>query len=217
MLEVIDIKHSYVDGSRERSILKGINFKFEKGKVYTIEGPSGSGKTTFLSIIAGLDLPTSGKLMFSDREIKNDLISYRKKDSSIVFQSYNLINYMTSLENVVSAMEIAGIKNRKKIALDALSSVGFDSAKNSRLVSKLSGGEQQRVAIARCFATNPSIVLADEPTGNLDNQTELEIIDLFKNMAVKENKCVIIVTHSKVVSSIADVRIKLKNGLFVVE
>lgn len=218
MLKVIDIKHHYDDGDSKRHILKGINYEFENGKVYTIAGPSGSGKTTFLSIIAGLDQACSGSVVYSGKDIKKmGLTNYRKHVTSIVFQAYNLINYMTAYENVVTAMEISNEKNRRTVAEKCLADVGFDTLKSNRLVLKLSGGEQQRVAIARSLSTNPDIILADEPTGNLDNSTELEIIDIFKNLAHEKNKCVIIVTHSKEVEEMADVRIQLKNGLFVVK
>lgn len=219
MLKVENLKHHYVDGDKERQILKGINFDFEKGKLYTIAGPSGSGKTTFLSIIAGLDVQKDGKVLFNDDDIRNKgLMYYRKNNVSIVFQAYNLINYMTALENVVSAMEISGdIKDKKKIALAKLESVGLDIDKANRLVSKLSGGEQQRVAIARSIATNPDIILADEPTGNLDNKTESEIVDIFKKLAHDDNKCVIVVTHSNELENMADVKIRLKDGQFVLK
>jgi putative ABC transport system ATP-binding protein len=219
MLKVENIKHHYKDGDKVRQILKGINYEFEPGKVYTIAGPSGSGKTTFLSIIAGLDVQRGGQVLYKNSDIqKTGLTNYRKHYTSIVFQSYNLINYMTGLENVIAAMEISGdIKDKKKIAEEKLNEVGLDHDKINRVVTKLSGGEQQRVAIARSIATNPDIILADEPTGNLDSATEKDIIEIFKNLAHVQNKCVIIVTHSNEIEKIADVNIKLKDGLFVLK
>jgi putative ABC transport system ATP-binding protein len=216
-LKVENLEHQYADGDKVRKILKGIDYSFENGKLYTIAGPSGSGKTTFLSIIAGLDTQKSGKVLYNDKDIKNiGLTNYRKKDVSIVFQAYNLITYLTALENVVLAMEISGdIKDKRKIASEKLALVGFDLDKMNRIVSKLSGGEQQRVAIARAIATNPALILADEPTGNLDSVTESDIIEIFKRLAHDENKCVIVVTHSHELEIKADINIKLKDGLFV--
>jgi putative ABC transport system ATP-binding protein len=219
MLKVENLKYHYIDGDKKREILKGIDYEFDKGKLYAIKGPSGSGKTTFLSLIAGLDVQKEGTIKLNDKDIKDmGLTNYRKEKVSIVFQSYNLINYMTALENIVSAMEISGnTKNKKEIALNKLKEVGLDEIKGSRLINKLSGGEQQRVAIARSIATNPDIILADEPTGNLDNNTETEIVDIFKKLAHDQNKCVIVVTHSNELADQADVLIKLKDGLFVIK
>ena len=141
---------------------------------------------------------------------------------SIVFQSYNLINYLTALENVIVAMDIDNHsgkeKNKKKAkeyAKELLEKVGISGSKQTRYVNKLSGGEQQRVAIARALATSPDLILADEPTGNLDSKTGKEIIKILKDLATNENKCVIIVTHSKDVEKVADVKIKLENGKLI--
>jgi putative ABC transport system ATP-binding protein len=218
MLKVEGICHHYVDGDKKRNILTGIDYSFERGKLYTIAGPSGSGKTTLLSIIAGLDIQCDGKVLLNEKDIRDiGLNNYRKKDVSIVFQAYNLINYMTAIENVITAMEISGdLKDKRKIAEEKLREVGFDEDKMNRIVSKLSGGEQQRVAIARSIATNPDLILADEPTGNLDSTTEKEIIEIFKHLAHDSNKCVIVVTHSNELEKEADVNIKLKDGRFVI-
>ncbi len=216
MLRIQKIEKEYMDGDKKRKVLKGIDYEFFKGKLYTIAGPSGSGKTTFLSIIAGLDIPSEGDILYNEKNINNiGLNNYRREIVSIVFQSYNLINYMTALENVVTAMEISGdIKDKEKIAREKLLNVGLDEDKINRTVNKLSGGEQQRVAIARSIATNPEIILADEPTGNLDSKIQREIIEIFQKLAHKENKCVIVVTHSEEFASKADVNINLKDGKF---
>jgi putative ABC transport system ATP-binding protein len=215
-LKVENLQHQYADGDKVRKILKGIDYSFENGKLYTIAGPSGSGKTTFLSIVAGLDLQNDGKVLYNDKDIRDiGLTNYRRNDVSIVFQAYNLITYLTAIENVILAMEISGdLQDKRKIAEEKLLEVGFDKDKMNRLVSKLSGGEQQRVAIARSIATNPDLILADEPTGNLDSITESEIIDIFKRLAHEQNKCVIVVTHSNELEKKADVNIKLKEGVF---
>ena len=216
-LKIEKLCHHYTDGDKKREILKGIDYSFENGKLYSIAGPSGSGKTTFLSIIAGLDIQKSGKVLYNNKDIREvGLTNYRRTDVSIVFQAYNLITYLTAIENVVMAMEISGdVKDKRKLAEEKLMEVGFDRDKMDRLVSKLSGGEQQRVAIARSIATNPDLILADEPTGNLDSATEREIIQIFKELAHNQNKCVIVVTHSNELEQEADINIKLKDGLFV--
>lgn len=216
MLKIENICHHYSDGDKTRKILTGVDYLFERGKLYTIAGPSGSGKTTLLSILAGLDVQCGGNVLYNDVDIRKiGLDNYRKKDVSIVFQAYNLINYLTAIENVIVAMEISGdLKDKRKIAEEKLKSVGFDNDKMNRLVNKLSGGEQQRVAIARSIATNPDLILADEPTGNLDNETERDIIEIFKHLAHDNNKCVIVVTHSNELAKCADVNIKLKDGKF---
>ncbi len=223
VLKVENLCREYEDGEDIRVILDNINYEFEKSKVYTIVGESGSGKTTFLSIIAGLDNPTSGTVYYHGEDIqKMGLTKYRNDDMSIVFQSYNLINYLTALENVIIAMDIdnhSGKKknkeNAKEFAKELLEKVGITDSKQTRFVNKLSGGEQQRVAIARALATSPDLILADEPTGNLDSKTGREIIKILKDLASKENKCVIIVTHSDEVEKSADVKIKLKSGKLI--
>lgn len=218
ILKVENLKHYYKDGDKKREILQGISYSFETEKLYTIAGPSGSGKTTFLSIIAGLDEQCSGKVIYEGKDIKKiGLNNYRREDVSIVFQAYNLINYLTAIENVIIAIEISGdIKDKRKIAEEKLKEVGFDNDKMNRIVVKLSGGEQQRVAIARSIATNSKLILADEPTGNLDNNTEQDIIKIFKKLAADQGKCIIVATHSNEVAKEANINIKLKEGKFVI-
>lgn len=220
VLKVENLCKEYQDGDSARIILDNINYSFEKGNMYTIVGESGSGKTTFLSILAGLDTPTSGSVYYHDTNIlKIGLTKYRNDNMSIVFQNYNLINYLTALENVIIAMDINNhsgkAKNKdnvKDYAKELLEKVGITGNKQNRYVSKLSGGEQQRVAIARALATSPDLILADEPTGNLDSKTGKEIIKILKDLSEKENKCVIIVTHSSDVEKVSDVKIKLEDG-----
>ncbi len=223
VLKVENLHKEYQDGDDVRVILNNINYGFNKGKVYTIVGESGSGKTTFLSIIAGLDTPTNGTVYYHGEDIlKMGLTKYRNDNMSIVFQSYNLINYLTALENVIIAMDIdnhsgrrRNKENTKEHAGKLLDKVGISGSKQTRLVNKLSGGEQQRVAIARALATSPDLILADEPTGNLDSKTGGEIIKILKDLASKENKCVIIVTHSEEVENASDIKIKLKDGKLI--
>ena len=216
ILKLENINYSYIDGGYERQILKDLSCEFEAGKFYTILGPSGSGKTTLLSIIAGLDTAKSGNIYFEDRLIaKKDLPNYRRNDISIVFQQYNLIGYLTALENVEIAMtetdnEVP--KDKKQVAYNLLERFGIVKTKADRLVGQLSGGEQQRVAIARSLASNVNLIFADEPTGNLDTATEKEIISIFKELAHEYGKTIIVVTHSDTVSAMSDQRLLLSDG-----
>lgn len=219
VLEFKNVSYYYQDGSKKSSILKHIDFSFEKGKFYTILGSSGSGKTTFLALASGLDTPKFGDILFSGENINNiGLTNFRNKNIGIVFQSYNLIPYMTSLQNVLTAMEITKnkIENRKHKAYDLLENMGLTKDETNRNVLKLSGGQQQRVAIARAIATEGDLILADEPTGNLDHDTAIEIIKLLKTLAHENNKCVIVVTHSNDVAAESDVILNLKAGKLVI-
>ncbi|MGN1054714.1 MAG: ABC transporter ATP-binding protein, partial [Erysipelotrichaceae bacterium] len=187
ILRLENINYSYIDGGYERQILKDLSYTFEAGKFYTILGPSGSGKTTLLSIIAGLDDPKSGNIYFEGEDVKKiGLYKYRRNKISIVFQQYNLINYLTAVENVLIAMTETDNKipdNRKEVAYALLEKFGIVRSKADRMVNQLSGGEQQRVAIARSLASNVNLIFADEPTGNLDTATEKEIVAVFKELA----------------------------------
>lgn len=213
ILETKDLYFTYPDGDTRKIILNEVNVSFEKGKFYTILGSSGSGKTTFLSLIAALDKPEKGEIYFNGETIESiGYEKYRRNKIGIVFQSYNLIPYMSGMENVMVAMSITDNeveKDLKKKALELLESVGIDENKAKRRINRLSGGEQQRVAIARALSTNVEVILADEPTGNLDAKTSDTIIELFKDLAHKRNKCVIMVTHSDKIADTSDVVMKL--------
>lgn len=192
-------------------VLQGLNYEFEKGKIYCIVGKSGAGKTTLLSILSGLAQPTSGKILYNGEDIKNiDKYIFRSKYIGVIFQSFNLITKFTAMENVVLSMEIAGYKEvkRKERALELLLQVGLDEEEANRRVLKLSGGQQQRVAIARALSYNPDIILADEPTGNLDGDTQNEIMEIFRGLA-NAGKCVILVSHSPEVAEQCDECYKL--------
>lgn len=181
-------------------ILNNANFSFEKGKLYTILGPSGSGKTTTLTLLGGLEEPREGSVTFEGKDLKSiGYSNYRKSKMGIVFQAYNLIPYFNAVENVCTAMEISKnkIKNKKETAIELLAALGFNKTIAERSIYKLSGGEQQRVAIARALAKDPEVILADEPTGNLDVETARRIKDVFKKLATEKGKCVIVVTHSE--------------------
>lgn len=196
-------------------LFKDVNLTFEKGKVYSILGQSGSGKTTFLSLLAGLDSPKAGKIYLEDNDInKSGLTNYRKNSVSTIFQAYNLMTYMTARQNVQTALEISNkpVDNAKIEELFEL--VGIPKEMIDKPVLQLSGGQQQRVAIVRALATEHDLIIADEPTGNLDEETTQDIVNIFKDIAHKQNKTVIIVTHETAVAQETDVTFELKKKQF---
>ncbi|MCR5224331.1 MAG: ABC transporter ATP-binding protein [Bacilli bacterium] len=208
ILEVKDVAYRYADAKKDEYVLKGINLSFDEGKVYAIKGKSGSGKTTLLSLISGLERKYKGTITYNGKNLnKMDVDKYRNSDIGIVFQSYNLLPHYTAIENIILSMDISNlkIKNKKDKALELMNKVGLDESLAKRKVLRLSGGEQQRIAIARSLSYNPHIIIADEPTGNLDKDTEDEILKIFSDLAHKEKKCVIIVTHSKNVCDKSDI------------
>ena len=199
ILEVKNVNYRYSDAEADDYVLRDINLSFELGKSYAIKGKSGSGKTTLLSLISGLEKKYEGEILYNGNDLaKMDLDKYRNSDIGIVFQSYNLLPQFTAEENIILSMDISNVKDvdKKEKALELMKQVGLNKSLAKRRVLKLSGGEQQRIAIARSLSYNPKIIIADEPTGNLDKETENEILKIFNNLAHKENKCVIIVTHS---------------------
>lgn len=217
ILETKKVNYYYQDGDKRRFILKDTSVKFEKGKFYTILGQSGSGKTTFLSLIAALDAPKDGEVLYKGKDIKKiGYEKYRRNDIGIIFQSYNLIPYLTAAENVLVPMAITENElpaDQKEVAYNLLDYIGIVKTKADRPVNKLSGGEQQRVAIARALATNVDIILADEPTGNLDEEMESEIVEIFKTLAHEHDKCVIVVTHSNEIAELSDETLYLRKGI----
>lgn len=199
-LEIINLKHTYQDGTKNNEVLKGINAEFISGKFYVIIGESGSGKTTLLSLASGLDNYLAGEIKYNGESLKKiGLEKYRLKYSNVVFQSYNLIPYLTARENIEIAINIGKLKfeNNKVYVYKLLEEVGIDKEKADRNVLKLSGGEQQRVAVARAISQDVPIIFGDEPTGNLDEETEEKVIQLFQKLA-KSGKIVIVVSHSKI-------------------
>ena len=210
-LENVNYKYE----SSPRTVLKDISFTFERGKIYAIVGKSGAGKTTLLSLLAGLTKPTAGKIYLDESDTQEkDMYSYRSRDVGVIFQSFNLLPKLTAVENVILSMDVSGkkIKNKKKSAMELLHKVGLDEDEANRRILKLSGGQQQRVAIARALSYDPEIILADEPTGNLDGETQNDILGIFEKLAKEENKCVIIVTHSPEVTERADIVYELKKN-----
>ena len=202
ILEIKNLTYSYKD-SREK-VLANVNESFEEGRFYAIIGKSGSGKSTLLSLLAGLDEPDSGKILFNGENIQEaGYTNHRKNNISLVFQNYNLIDYLSPLEN------IRLVNNQAQ--QDILLELDLSEHQIKRNVMKLSGGQQQRVAIARALVSSAPVILADEPTGNLDENTASEIIEILKKLAKERNKCVIVVTHSKEVARAADIVFELKN------
>ena len=213
LLEFKNVSYWYDSGTLK--ILNDVSIKFEEGKFYTITGPSGSGKTTFLALASALDTPKSGEILFEGENIqKIGLSNFRNKYVSIVFQSYNLLPYMTAIQNVVTAMEITGSKvsNKKQYALEMLEKMGINADQAKQKVLTLSGGQQQRVSIARALSCDSKLIVADEATGNLDENTSSEIVKIFQDLAHVDNKCVVFVTHNNDIAKIADVQVKLSKG-----
>lgn len=197
-------------------LFKDVNLSFERGKIYAILGQSGSGKTTFISLLAGLDSPKAGKIYLDDKDInKSGLSNYRKNTVSTIFQAYNLMTYMTARQNVQTALEITNtpVDNAKIDELFEL--VGIPKEMIDKPVLQLSGGQQQRVAIVRALATNHNIIIADEPTGNLDEEITQDIVNIFKDIAHQQNKTVIIVTHETAVAEETDIVFELKKKQFI--
>ncbi len=206
ILTLQNIAYSYADGTK--NVLSGANYQFEQGKFYAIVGNSGTGKSTLLGLLAGLDKPTGGQILFKNKDIVQQGYSYhRKHHVSLVFQNYNLIDYLTPLENLKLV--------NPRATTETLRTMGLDDEHINRNVMKLSGGQQQRVAIGRALVSPAPIILADEPTGNLDEATASDIIDILHRVTKRDNKCVIVVTHSKRLAKTADIVLRLKTGKLV--
>lgn len=208
LLKLDNVDYNYSD-SKEK-VFTELNAEFSTGKLYAVIGKSGAGKSTLLSLLAGLDTPTHGRILFEGEDIMVKGYNYhRKKHIALVFQNYNLIDYLTPLENIRLV--------NKSASKDALTKLGLEENQINRNVMRLSGGQQQRVAIARALVSQAPIILADEPTGNLDNSTATEIINILKHSAHKDKKCVIVVTHSKEVAAAADQVLELKNKKLIIK
>jgi len=208
---------SYKYEGTTKTIFKDVNLQFEAGKVYTIVGKSGAGKTTLLSLLSGLDIATGGQIDYSGENLAEiNRNRYRAQKAGIIFQSLNLLTNATAIDNIILSMNISGVTgiDKKERALELLKKVGISPEKANRKILKLSGGEQQRIGIARALAHDPVLIVADEPTGNLDKDTEAKVLKIFESLAHNEGKCVIIVTHSKKVTTIADEIWGLDKGVF---
>jgi len=217
-LQVTNVKKIFAAGSGKVAAVNGVSFTVPQGKLASIVGQSGSGKTTLLSLVGALDKPTEGSIVVDGQDITKlhdrALIKYRGLKIGFVFQSYNLIPNLTALENVMLPMEIGNLprKMRKQRAQELLNRVGLQEAKQQRKPGRLSGGEQQRVAIARALANKPKLILADEPTGNLDSKTGTMIFELLRDLSRTEHTTIVVVTHDANIARQTDVQFRLQDG-----
>lgn len=220
VLQSQDVFKTFREGAGEVAVLHGVSMDLDAGEVVSLEGPSGSGKTTLLSILGCILTPTSGRVVIDGQEVDarrpRRLPDIRKKSIGFVFQQYNLFPALTALENVQYALNIKGVRGReaRRQAERALESVGL-SDRAQFLPRDLSGGQKQRVAIARALAGGPPILLADEPTANLDSQTGLHVLELFRDLAKQQNRALLIVTHDPKVRGIADRVVQIRDGRLV--
>ena len=209
------VTYEYRNAVQTVKAVNGVSCDFQQGQVYALVGASGSGKTTFLSLLAGLDVPTSGSIELDGESTgKMDRDSYRLNHVSVIYQNFNLFQHLTVLENAAYPLYVRKMpkKEADALATEKLLQVGLTEDQLKRLPNMLSGGEQQRVAIARALASGSEIILADEPTGNLDSTNSLMIVEILQKLAHEDDRCVIIVTHDPAVADAADVVLKMKDG-----
>lgn len=215
IIEAENVGYVYQSKYQKTKALTEVSCSFERGKIYAVTGKSGSGKSTLLSLLAGLDVPTEGNLYIDGKEIREmDRDAYRMNSASVIYQAFHLFPLLTVLENVMFPMELQHVpkKERKERAQEFLAKVGLPDTLYGKMPNMISGGEQQRVAIARAMASGGQILLADEPTGNLDSQNEAVIVELLVKMAHEENYAVIVVTHNAKVAEAADVVYGMLDG-----
>ncbi len=218
MIEVKELTKTYKMGDVEVNALRGVSFRIEKGELISIMGPSGSGKSTLMNILGCLDIPTSGEYFLDDKEVSklkdDELAEVRNHKIGFVFQQFNLLPRTAALRNVEMPLLYSGVNDgkRRQHALDALASVGLSDRINHK-PSELSGGQQQRVAIARALVTNPAIILADEPTGNLDSKASAEVMAIFQRLNIEQGITVIFVTHEPDIAAYTRRIIRIRDGL----
>ena len=219
VIDIQGITKTYVNGKLSVPVLHGIDLQVNKGEFVSIMGPSGSGKSTFMNILGCLDRPTTGSYRLNSDEVAtlsdDELAFVRNKQIGFVFQSFNLLTKLTALENVALPMIYAGMdkKSRNERAAALLSSVGLGE-RMDHLPSELSGGQRQRVAIARALANNPAIIMADEPTGNLDSKSTIDVMNIFRGL-YEEGRTIILVTHEPEIATYASRNVVLRDGLIV--
>ena len=217
ILELKDVCYSY---SAEKPVLRGMNCTFECGTLYALVGKSGAGKSTLLSLMAGLDRPTEGSLQLNGSDYRSlNLDRCRRQEIAMIFQAFQLFPLLTVLENVCFPMEANGVKQKeaKAKAKELLTSVGISEEQHKRYPANLSGGEQQRVAIARALSSGAGIILADEPTGNLDTANGNQVMEILLRLAHEEGRCVIVVTHDMDIAAQADEVWRMKDGALALE
>ena len=215
VLAVSDVKYAYQSRYRVVNVLNDVSCSFEMGKFYAIVGKSGSGKTTLLSLLAGLDLPVSGDIFYEGSSLKElNRDQYRRQEVSVIYQAFHLFPLLNALENVMYPMELNHKKGKEaaQTAKERLRRVGLPESIEKQLPARMSGGEQQRVAIARALASQAKVILADEPTGNLDSENGQNIVEILLALAHEEGKCVIIITHDEEIAGKADVVYTMRDG-----
>ncbi len=221
MIECIDITKAYQTGDSSVTVLKKLTFTIKEGEFVAIMGPSGSGKSTLMHIIGALDTPTSGKYLLDGQDVSSlsddELADIRGRKIGFVFQSFNLLPRATVLRNVTLPLVYAEIpvKDRAQKARSALTSAGLDEDRWNNLSNQLSGGQMQRVAIARALVNDPSIILADEPTGNLDTKTGRRVLDAFEKLNSEEGRTIILITHDREVAEHARRIISIRDGVII--
>lgn len=219
MIEAVNVSYMYQTKYQKTKALSEVNCSFERGKMYAITGKSGSGKSTFLSLLAGLDVPTEGVLKIEGQDIRKiNRDAYRLNRASVIYQAFHLFALLTVLENVMFPMELQHVpRNEAKMrAQEYLAKVGLPETLYKKRPGMISGGEQQRVAIARAIASGGEILLADEPTGNLDSRNERVIVELLGKLAHEDNYAVIVVTHNEAVAAAADIVYGMSDGVLSV-
>jgi putative ABC transport system ATP-binding protein len=215
ILSLEDVRYRYVTPYVTVEAVRGVTYAFEPGRFYALRGPSGCGKTTLLSLMAGLDLPVSGEVLYEGRSTRRmNLARHRRENVAVIYQSYNLLPHFTVAENIMYPMELNRVKPKtaRERASELLAMVGLAAGESKRFPNMLSGGEQQRVAIARALGTPAKMILADEPTGNLDTENSRIVVGLLKKLAHENNYCVVVVTHDPSVSDMADIGLLMEDG-----
>jgi putative ABC transport system ATP-binding protein len=215
ILKIHELEKTYTSGSKKLTVLSNISFEVEKGSIFSIVGPSGSGKTTLLGLCAGLDYPSAGNIELCGSDLQqldeDELAQLRNKEVGFIFQNFQLLPTLTALENVIVPLELQGEKNAAKVGMDLLQKVGLED-RFDHYPSQLSGGEQQRVALARAFSNRPSVLFADEPTGNLDEETGGKVIQLLFELNKEAGTTLIIITHDLDLANRTQQILRLKGG-----
>ena len=218
ILKINDLEKTYTSGSKQLTVISNISFEVEKGSIFSIVGPSGSGKTTLLGLCAGLDYPTSGTIELCDTSLQDlnedERAALRNKEVGFIFQNFQLLPTLTALENVIVPLELQGEKNAAKFGKELLEKVGL-ADRMHHYPSQLSGGEQQRVALARAFSNKPSILFADEPTGNLDEETGEKVIQLLFELNKEAGTTLVIITHDLDLANRTQQILRLKGGKII--
>jgi putative ABC transport system ATP-binding protein len=218
ILKIAELEKTYASGSKELTVLADVSFEIEQGSTFAIVGPSGSGKTTLLGLSAGLDHPTAGRVELCGQNLQeldeDERAELRRKEVGFIFQNFQLLPTLTALENVIVPLELQGEKNPQKTGMELLQKVGL-ADRSHHYPSQLSGGEQQRVALARAFSNKPSILFADEPTGNLDDETGERVVNLLFQLNKEAGTTLVIITHDLELANKTQQILRLKGGKII--